>query len=977
MSCFCFGGGNTRDPSPPPPQNNPTVARTLSDAKNPTAVSRAASDAKGPRALKRHISNTAADPTGITTNTATLPDPSFFPNPTAAGSTLPNPTALLSNPNAVPTALPCPDSGPLLPADSVIVTISNGDGDIVSPATTKQPQQAASASVLSPNPAGPPILMSSAATTNATIAAIGATAANTDSNSPQIVSPTVVTPSPRGAGASVAATNAFAAHPTATSAGPVQVGADAPSPRGVAAGGSFQSPRGRKKPSAAQPLRTPSALARLPLPASSAAASFAASAPSAASASSASSISVGASSISPSTRSASPSAASASPTAHSPGASQPTQVAQVGSAAASPAATPSAVGAGGVPSASGAPPAAGIAAAAVPLPLPASGEIAARAAAASSAQPASPAGGAGSGGAGGVGGAGGAGDARAVIPPSPSAAPLGASERGVEGGRERNVGSLGRHGEEGGEEKQQQQQQQPLQQSHRDNQGQKGQPGDRNGSLHSGDSSACTSTVTEATPPSPAAGAAAAASAAVAAAASPTASAAASAASAAAAAAAAVDAAVSAAASANSTGSSSGSSGGKGKAPTPLIPFTYAQVQQMAGGFAEEGRIGEGGFGVVYKGNLPTKSGRKIPVAVKVLNAEGQQGEREWLTEVSVLAHLSHPNLISLVGYCAHHHHRMLVYPYLPNGSLERKLFGLPAKETPLTWQQRIGIAVGAAKGLAYLHEEMDKPIIYRDFKTSNILLTKDWQAKLSDFGLARSGPEGDNTHVSTRVVGTVGYAAPEYVLTGHLTVKSDVYSFGVVLLELMTGRLALDKSRPKEEQSLTEWAAPFLASPSKLYRIMDPALSGRYSVKGAQTAAAVARDCLIRKAKQRPRMSEVVTALQPVLELFDMAGFDSSGAGVGGGLGGGAGGGVGGIGGGSGAGGALLTRSSSENNTSTKGGSASSVGAGGGLGSGRRWQKVGAGQGSLAQKQLSLREERRQLSIREETQQDRTVEDG
>ncbi|CAI5536167.1 unnamed protein product [Closterium sp. Naga37s-1] len=652
-------------------------------------------------------------------------------------------------------------------------------------------------------------------------------------------SPAVVTPSPRGnVGASGAATNAFAAHrlpspaaplpepkaatsAIATSAGPVQVGADVQSPRGVAAGGSFQSPRGRKKPSAAQPLRTPNALARLPLPASSAAASFAASAPSTASTSSTSSIPVGASSISPSTHSASPSAASASPAAHSPGAIQPAenpsinasprtaagaalaQAAQVGSATPSPTATPSAAGVAGVPGTPGVPTAAGTATAAVPLPLPASGAIAARAAAASSAQPASPAGGAGGGG--GRGGAGGAGGARAMFPPSPSAAPLGASERGMGGGGERNV-------------------------------------------------------------------------------------------------------------------------------------------LQMAGGLAEEGRIGEGGFGVVYKGSLPTKSGRKIPVAVKVLNAEGQQsevsvlahltahltahlmahlphpfppfslyplfpphlplllspsrspspplplcrhlslsspGEREWLTEVGVVAHLSHPNLVSLVGYCVHHHHCMLVYPYLPNGSLEQRLFVLPAKETPLMWQQRIGIAVGAAKGLAYLHKEMEKPIIYHDFKMSNILLTKDWQAKLSDFGLARSGPEGDNTHVSTRVVGTVGYAAPEYVLTGHLTVKSDVYAFGVVLLELMAGRLALDKSShtfatavtplplqshlchcshtfataftplplqshlchcshtfatplqesvrqspPATATTTLEWAAPFLASPSKLYRIMDPALS-------------------------------------------------------------------------------------------------------------------------------------------------------
>ncbi|CAI5497919.1 unnamed protein product [Closterium sp. Naga37s-1] len=139
---------------------------------------------------------------------------------------------------------------------------------------------------------------------------------------------------------------------------------------------------------------------------------------------------------------------------------------------------------------------------------------------------------------------------------------------------------------------------------------------------------------------------------------------------------------------------------------------------------------------------------------------------------------------------------------------------------------------------------------------------------------MAREGPDGEKTHVSTRVVGTVGYAAPEYVLTGHLTTKSDVYGFGVVLLELMTGRLALDKERPREEQSLVEWASPYLSAPSTLYRIMDPALRGRYSARGAQMVAAIVKECLQKKAKRRPKMSEVVAALRPVLDLHDMAGF-------------------------------------------------------------------------------------------------------
>ncbi|KAI7730370.1 hypothetical protein M8C21_031152 [Ambrosia artemisiifolia] len=190
----------------------------------------------------------------------------------------------------------------------------------------------------------------------------------------------------------------------------------------------------------------------------------------------------------------------------------------------------------------------------------------------------------------------------------------------------------------------------------------------------------------------------------------------------------------------------------------------------------------------------------------------------------------------------------------------------------PLPWATRMKIALGAAKGLAFLHEEAERLVIYRDFKTSNILLDADYNAKLSDFGLAKDGPEGDNTHVSTRVMGTYGYAAPEYVMTGHLTSKSDVYSFGVVLLEMITGRRSMDKNRPNGEHNLVEWARPYLGERRRLYQIIDPLLEGRFSVRGAQKAAQLATLCLNRDPKARPLMSEVYEVLKPLVNLNDMA---------------------------------------------------------------------------------------------------------
>ncbi|WCJ27906.1 Protein kinase superfamily protein [Euphorbia peplus] len=298
---------------------------------------------------------------------------------------------------------------------------------------------------------------------------------------------------------------------------------------------------------------------------------------------------------------------------------------------------------------------------------------------------------------------------------------------------------------------------------------------------------------------------------------------------------------------------------------THVIAFTLFELETITKSFRSDYILGEGGFGTVYKGYIDenVRVGLKsLPVAVKVLNKEGLQGHREWLTEVNFLGQLRHPNLVKLIGYCCEDDHRLLVYEFMFRGSLENHLF---RKATvPLPWATRMMIALGAAKGLAFLHNA-ERPVIYRDFKTSNILLDSDYTAKLSDFGLAKAGPQGDETHVSTRVMGTYGYAAPEYVMTGHLTARSDVYSFGVVLLELLTGRKSVDKTRPSKEQSLVDWARPKLNDKRKLLQILDPRLESQYSVRAAQKACSLAYYCLSQNPKARPLMSDVVETLEPL----------------------------------------------------------------------------------------------------------------
>ncbi|XP_074332536.1 putative serine/threonine-protein kinase PBL25 [Apium graveolens] len=287
--------------------------------------------------------------------------------------------------------------------------------------------------------------------------------------------------------------------------------------------------------------------------------------------------------------------------------------------------------------------------------------------------------------------------------------------------------------------------------------------------------------------------------------------------------------------------------------------FSFRELATATRNFRQECLLGEGGFGRVYKGTIE-RTGQVV--AVKQLDRNGVQGNREFLVEVLMLSLLHHHHLVSLIGYCADGIQRLLVYEYMPLGSLEDHLLDLKPGQQPLDWFTRMKIALHAAKGLEYLHDTASPPVIYRDLKSSNILLDQDFNAKLSDFGLAKLGPMGDKTHVSSRVMGTYGYCAPEYQRTGQLTVKSDVYSFGVVLLEMITGRRAIDTTRRYEEQTLVAWAAPMLRKQSRYSELADPLLEGEFPRKGLNQAVAIAVMCLHEDAPARPLMTDVVSAL-------------------------------------------------------------------------------------------------------------------
>lgn len=284
--------------------------------------------------------------------------------------------------------------------------------------------------------------------------------------------------------------------------------------------------------------------------------------------------------------------------------------------------------------------------------------------------------------------------------------------------------------------------------------------------------------------------------------------------------------------------------------------FNFNELEDATDRFSKANFLAEGGFGSVHRGVL--KDGRMV--AVKQHKIASSQGDNEFFSEVEVLSCAQHRNVVMLIGFCVEDGRRLLVYEYICNGSLDSHLYG--HVHGTLEWSARQKIAVGAARGLRYLHEECRVGcIVHRDMRPNNILLTHDFEAMVGDFGLARWQPDGE-TGVETRIIGTFGYLAPEYAQSGEITEKADVFSFGVVLVELITGRKAIDINRPKGQQYLTEWARPLLEE-TAIAELIDPRLKDIYSEPEVRCMSHCASLCIRRDPQLRPRMSQVLWMLE------------------------------------------------------------------------------------------------------------------
>ncbi|XP_059435594.1 probable LRR receptor-like serine/threonine-protein kinase At1g07650 [Corylus avellana] len=285
--------------------------------------------------------------------------------------------------------------------------------------------------------------------------------------------------------------------------------------------------------------------------------------------------------------------------------------------------------------------------------------------------------------------------------------------------------------------------------------------------------------------------------------------------------------------------------------------FTYRQIKAATNNFDAAKKIGEGGFGSVYKGILLDGT----IIAVKKLSSTSKQGNREFVNEIGMISALQHPNLVRLYGCCVEGNQLFLVYEYMENNSLARALFGPEEYHLNLDWPSRQKICVGIARGLAFMHEESALRIVHRDIKTTNVLLDRDLAPKISDFGLAKLDEE-ENTHISTRVAGTIGYMAPEYALWGYLTYKADVYSFGVVALEIVAGKSNM-KYRPNENcVCLLDWAL-VLQQKGNLMELVDPQLGSKLNKEEAIRMIKVALLCTNPSPALRPTMSAVVSMLE------------------------------------------------------------------------------------------------------------------
>ncbi|KAH1210867.1 Cold-responsive protein kinase 1 [Glycine soja] len=303
--------------------------------------------------------------------------------------------------------------------------------------------------------------------------------------------------------------------------------------------------------------------------------------------------------------------------------------------------------------------------------------------------------------------------------------------------------------------------------------------------------------------------------------------------------------------------------------------YSYKQLRNATEKFSPANKIGEGGFGSVYKGRL--KDGKVA--AIKVLSAESRQGVKEFLTEINVISEIEHENLVKLYGCCVEKNNRILVYNYLENNSLSQTLLGGGHNSLYFDWGTRCKICIGVARGLAYLHEEVRPHIVHRDIKASNILLDKDLTPKISDFGLAKLIP-ANMTHVSTRVAGTLGYLAPEYAIGGKLTRKADIYSFGVLLAEIISGRCNINSRLPIEEQFLLERFFEYgcesstqtwdLYERKELVELVDISLNGEFDAEQACKFLKISLLCTQESPKLRPSMSSVVKMLTGKMDVND-----------------------------------------------------------------------------------------------------------
>ncbi|XP_071696617.1 protein STRUBBELIG-RECEPTOR FAMILY 8-like [Rutidosis leptorrhynchoides] len=300
------------------------------------------------------------------------------------------------------------------------------------------------------------------------------------------------------------------------------------------------------------------------------------------------------------------------------------------------------------------------------------------------------------------------------------------------------------------------------------------------------------------------------------------------------------------------------------KSPITTSSYTVATLQTATNSFSQDNIIGEGSLGRVYKADFPNG---KIMAVKKIDNAAlSLQEEDNFVEAVSNMSRLRHPNIVSLAGYCAEHGQRLLVYDYIANGSLQDLLHFADDRSKTLTWNARVRVALGTARALEYLHEVCLPSVVHRNLKSANILLDEELNPHLSDCGLAALTPNTER-EVAAQLVGSFGYSAPEFALSGIYTVKSDVYSFGVVMLELLTGRKPLDSSRVRSEQSLVRWATPQLHDIDSLAKMVDPTLNGMYPAKSLSRFADIIALCVQPEAEFRPPMSEVVQALVRLMQ--------------------------------------------------------------------------------------------------------------